>query len=357
MKVDGWQYASIFSSELIVAFAAIIVAGFNIWFFHFSSVGDNSLAMRLLRNHSTMNNQLVLHNNTIRTVVVRPGFFQEAYADTILPSDGSEDSDPDNVAYEPNVIAKPNPDSIQKLISQQVTVYTTESGDTLSSIAKKFKISIDSIKASNNIGDKIKPGWYLLIPPVNGVVVKITDSNTTIPDLAKKYNVTAESIVVNNGREIIDGRPNLEDIPSVNEYLIIKGGKITPPPAPKPAVIKNGKNGKVTIPKIASILGGHLFPPGYCTWYVATKTKVPWGGNGGEWGRNAAKMGYTFNHDPGPGDILVTNESRVGHVAYIESVVGDNIHISEMNYVGFNKKSTRVINKNSSVIKGVIQMK
>ena len=281
MKVDGWQYATRFSSELLVVIAAVVVAGFNIWFFNFAHAADQSLAMGLLRNHTGLNDQLVLHSNTVRKVVVRPGFFQEAYAESLPNGDQSYLDNVTLTAYEDNVMVKPNPDSVQSLVSKQVQVYTTEGGDTLSTIAQKFGVSVNSIKWSNNLpSDTIKPGWFLLIPPDNGVVVKITDSNFTIPDAAKKYEVKTEAIVAANVLE------NAEDIPEVGQYLYIPNGKVTPPPAPKVAAkAKSGKSNIINKGKL--VPGGHIFPPKYCTCYFTTNVKVTCGCNANSWHSNA----------------------------------------------------------------------
>lgn len=344
IKIDKWQYASIFSSELLVISAAILVAGFNIWFFKVAAGHDQSLVMNLLHYHSDFNNQLVLHNNTVKTVVERPGFFNEAHAENIIPASDAIFDQTNLTAIEDDVIIKPNPASIQGLVSQQVKIYSTETGDTLSSIAKKFDTSINSIKWSNNLpSDTIKPGWFLIIPPANGVVVKITDSNTTIPDLAYKYKVTSESIVIANGRK------NAEDIPDVGQYLFIKDGRIDPPPVP---VAKKTNTKLVNSDGSKLVAGSHLFPPGFCTWYVASKVKVTWGGNANRWPANAKAQGYKVDRNPVGGSIGETGESPIGHVVFIEKVVGDDVYISEMNYKGWNKKSNRVISK--SKIRSVI---
>jgi len=73
--------------------------------------------------------------------------------------------------------------------------YLVKSGDTLASIAKKFDISIDTIKWANNLKtDVIKPSQSLKIPPVTGVVHKVV-SGENIYTIAKKYKTTAQSIV------------------------------------------------------------------------------------------------------------------------------------------------------------------
>jgi len=77
----------------------------------------------------------------------------------------------------------------------QVESYTVKGGDTLEVIAKRFDISIDTIKWANDLkGDIIKPGQTLKIPPVTGIVHKVA-SGETIYSIAKKYKTEAQNIV------------------------------------------------------------------------------------------------------------------------------------------------------------------
>ena len=76
------------------------------------------------------------------------------------------------------------------------------------------------------------------------------------------------------------------------------------------------------------------FTPGQCTWWVASKRPIPWFGNAGQWGPNAAAMGFPEGMSPRVGAVMVTWESAIGHVAYVEAVYGDGSWlVSEMNYV------------------------
>lgn len=77
----------------------------------------------------------------------------------------------------------------------KVVDYEVIGGDTLASIATKFDVSIDTIKWSNNLkGEIIKPGQIIKIPPVTGVVHKV-QSGESIYTIAKKYKVDAQNIV------------------------------------------------------------------------------------------------------------------------------------------------------------------
>jgi hypothetical protein len=96
------------------------------------------------------------------------------------------------------------------------------------------------------------------------------------------------------------------------------------------------------------------FAPGYCTDYVARKVQVTWYGNANQWIANAKAQGYTVNKDPVAGSILVTRESRLGHVSYIEKVEGDKVYISEWNYAGRYKLTYRTLDINNPIIQGVI---
>ncbi|MCX6730708.1 MAG: M23 family metallopeptidase [Candidatus Roizmanbacteria bacterium] len=77
----------------------------------------------------------------------------------------------------------------------KVENYVVKSGDTLASIGKKFGVSVDTIKWANDLkSDTIKPEQTLKIPPVTGVVHTVV-SGETVYSIAKKYKTTAQNIV------------------------------------------------------------------------------------------------------------------------------------------------------------------
>lgn len=108
------------------------------------------------------------------------------------------------------------------------------------------------------------------------------------------------------------------------------------------------------------------FSYGQCTWYVASRRCIPWSGNAKDWYYAAARMGYPEGHQPQVGAVVVfwpggDGASSVGHVAYVESVMGDHFRLSEMNYAGngggWNRVSYRTLPNNSSGIQGFIYEK
>jgi len=74
--------------------------------------------------------------------------------------------------------------------------YTVEEGDTVSTIAEKFGVSIDTIRWENDLKSvkDIKPGDRLKILPVTGIAHKVQHGET-IYSIAKKYEVDAQAIV------------------------------------------------------------------------------------------------------------------------------------------------------------------
>jgi surface antigen len=97
------------------------------------------------------------------------------------------------------------------------------------------------------------------------------------------------------------------------------------------------------------------FTYGYCTWYVANRRVVPWTGNAGVWYSQAISYGFKVGNVPAVGAIMVTRESALGHVAYVEAVNSDGSwSVSEMNYVRWSVISSRTIKPGTLPIIGFI---
>lgn len=233
-----------------------------------------------------------------------------------------------------------------------VQLYEVKSGDTISGIAENFGITINTILWANEIDniDSIKPGETIFILPVAGLSYTV-QKNDSLKSIAAKYKSTEEKIIAFNDL------PANGDISEGKEIIIPGGQKEIPRPTPTTSLALRQYEPFSTSGKtVSSAKGsGHRFPYGYCTWYVASKKHVPWGGNAGAWLYNAKAMGYATGKKAKKGAIVVTTEDRrYGHVALVEKVKGNTITVSEMNYVGWGKKSTRTLSASSSVIRGYI---
>lgn len=77
----------------------------------------------------------------------------------------------------------------------EIITYTVQKGDTLSTIARKFGISVETIQWENNIsGENISVGDDLQILPVTGIAHKV-QSGETIYSIAKKLDTEPQKIV------------------------------------------------------------------------------------------------------------------------------------------------------------------
>jgi surface antigen len=102
-----------------------------------------------------------------------------------------------------------------------------------------------------------------------------------------------------------------------------------------------------TVPQVVKYTGSGPYPNhfsyGFCTYYVASRRYTPWFGNAIDWWPNARAYGYPEGQTPQPGAIMVTRESAIGHVAYVESVSGSTFVVSEMNFTAWNVVDRRTI--------------
>jgi murein DD-endopeptidase MepM/ murein hydrolase activator NlpD len=109
---------------------------------------------------------------------------------------------------------------------KEIQEYLVKEGDTLSSIAQKFGISLETLLWANNLNKNSnpKPGTKLIILPVDGVLHQVK-SGDTLSEIAKKYQAKIEDIIAFNE---LEGENDIY----IGDFLIIPGGKMPPPPKP-----------------------------------------------------------------------------------------------------------------------------
>lgn len=81
--------------------------------------------------------------------------------------------------------------------STQISLYVVRQGDSLSQIAKMFGVSANTIIWANNIKGTIKAGDELIILPVSGLTHTIAKGDT-IRSIASKYKANMEEIISYN---------------------------------------------------------------------------------------------------------------------------------------------------------------
>jgi len=237
--------------------------------------------------------------------------------------------------------------TISQNMRDGVMSYTVQEGDTPSSIAAAFGISANTLCWANNLKSNsiIRPGDELKILPISGVIHQIK-SGQTIDSLAKYYQAKSDEIITFNSLPA-DGAIQ------IGQKIIIPDG-VMPAPAPVPTK-------RIDLASLSGAGTGksRVFPIGQCTWYVAQKRYVPWSGHAKSWLANARAYGFATGSSPQPGAIMVLSEGGwtgllYGHVAYVESVHGQWVTISEMNYTGWGVKSVRTLHINDKRIRGYI---
>ena len=283
-----------------------------------------------LKNNNSELDSLLVDYNTVSPVLVQANSF-------IAPS----------VYYD---------DSLEDF-KYGITKYKVEAGDSPGSIAASFGISTYTLLWANNlkVGDIIKPKQELEVLPISGVK-HIVEKSDTVESIAVKYKADKDEIMMYNKL------PALEDEALVEgKVLIIPNGGKAAPIKPKPQArsvgsqIVSSSRYAYNTPSSTDASKSRRFPYGYCTWYVASRTFVPWNGHAKSWLTNARAYGFLTGSVPAAGSIVVTTENRwYGHVAFVEAVHGNTITVSEMNYVGWGRKSVRTIPINSYKIRGYV---
>lgn len=191
--------------------------------------------------------------------------------------------------------------------------YTVRGGDTLTGLGWKFNVKLATIKYVNNMGDSdlIKPGQTIKIPKAG-------------------YEVPASEIAAQKAK-----------LAAANRKTSARSS--------------SGSRGTSTVISHPAGSRNNGYPYGYCTYYVATRRAVPTSmGNAKNWLSSARARGMATGSEPQVGAIVVTSESWWGHVAYVESINGNSITISEMNYAGWGVTSRRSISADAGVVRGFI---
>jgi murein DD-endopeptidase MepM/ murein hydrolase activator NlpD len=83
-----------------------------------------------------------------------------------------------------------------ELLETEVQTYIVKAGDTLYDIAKKFRVTVDTLSSTNNIAYPytIHPDQKLTVPPVPGLVYTVK-AGDTLASVAEEYKVDDQDIV------------------------------------------------------------------------------------------------------------------------------------------------------------------
>lgn len=105
----------------------------------------------------------------------------------------------------------------------EIIEYVVQSGDTISSIAAEYDISLNTILWANDLSSKsiIKIGQKLIILPITGVVHHIKNGDT-LSEIAKTYKSNSSEIIAFN-------ELSSEGDIFIGDILVIPNGEMPPP--------------------------------------------------------------------------------------------------------------------------------
>jgi murein DD-endopeptidase MepM/ murein hydrolase activator NlpD len=240
---------------------------------------------------------------------------------------------------------------ISQKVRDKVIPYTVEKGDTLSTIAKKFDISVDTIKWANDLSsDTVTTGDTLKILPVTGLLYKVSKGDT-VQTIAKKYNTNAQKIVDFPFNDFAN--PETFTL-TAGQMVIVPDGEITKPSAPR-----SSPNVYVAQAPVGKISGGGFTWPirggisQFASWYHmalditdpfgtpiyaaqdATVTRVSVGTYDGGYGNNvwidngsgvASHYAHMRDVNVGVGQQVYAGKTVIGWVGLTGRTTGAHLH-------------------------------
>lgn len=228
---------------------------------------------------------------------------------------------------------------------QDIQTIVTKEGDSIPGLATKYGISEDTIRWANNLkSDSLKLGTSLTIIPVTGVLHTV-QANDTVDSLASLYQASAEQITAFNDLELAGLKAGLK-------IIVPNGVKPTVRAARTSSSSSLSSRSSFSFGSNSVLYAGNRYAFGYCTYYAYNKRAAAgrtigsnWG-NATTWGSLARASGFVVDKTPRAGDVFQTSGGwgGYGHVGYVERVNDDgSIFVSEMNYAGWNRISSRTI--------------
>ena len=250
------------------------------------------------------------------------------------------------------VITKPDIVKPDTSAARGIASYVTKEGDTMDTIAKKFKISSQTLRWANNTNsDAVEPNKTLTVPLVDGVVYTVREGDTA-QTLAEKYKTSAERVVLYN--DIDDGAKLAS-----GARIVLPGGEL--PETERPGYVaprgrsygnRYGSSSSSYSSASRSWLTasvGNRYAAGNCTWY-AYERRLQLGrpigsfwGNANTWATSARAAGLLVNNTPAPGAIFQTRTGYYGHVGIVERVENGVVYVSDMNYAGYGVVTHRTL--------------
>lgn len=242
------------------------------------------------------------------------------------------------------------PSLVNTNISRGIQYYTVSEGESLASIAARFKLTTDQVRWSNGLKTTtVAAGTVLKIPTVAGITYTVK-AGDTVEGLAAKYNSTAERIIAYND---LEGQAL-----SVGALIVLPGGVLPVTERPEyVAPVRNytyagSSSSRLNLQEVTgqfniSLMYGNGNPgqPGQCTWFAwwwrhtqpQSLGTLPGGLSHARYWATTSSITRSFRVDrtPAVGAVFQTTSGTYGHVGVVTGVNADgSIEILEMNFIG-----------------------
>ncbi len=151
-----------------------------------------------------------------------------------------------------------------------IVTYEVQPGDSVWKIAQKFGLKPQTVEWANGLElnpDLLRVGQKLIIPPVDGVV-HVVEAGDTLASIARRYKVKPEDIVAYEP----NGLTSVNDALPEQKVLVIPNGikpfvmpvvRAYTGPVPKGAKVGTGNFGWPTTGKLTSLFGQIVCSPRY----------------------------------------------------------------------------------------------
>ena len=121
-----------------------------------------------------------------------------------------------DLVFKPSILNMENGENGSVPKRTEIITYVVQNGETISNIARRFGVSVNTVLWENNLGaySLIRPGDNLRILPFTGITHTVK-SGDTVSAIARKYGVSEESITSAN---------NSSGSLKIGQKLLIPGG-------------------------------------------------------------------------------------------------------------------------------------
>jgi len=222
---------------------------------------------------------------------------------------------------------------ISRNARRETIMYEVKPGESVSSVARDFGLSPDTLQYANKLtGNALSTGQKLKIPPIDGIYVTV-NKNDTLSTIAKRYKVNVDDIVKYNGLDtsapIFSGQellvPGMVAPKSSSGSQYVPSGNIQGLPGFNPSASAGQFVWPTTSPT-------HFISQGYRTYHRALDLNRL---NG--WGIYASAAGIirTYSVRGGYGNYIDINHgngwiTRYGHLSQFKVKSGDYVQQGQL---------------------------